>query len=327
MSISMKGMLKVFFVVVFLVSPFFIGNGLSQGRYPAKPITMVVPWASGMMDTMTRAICMVAEKELGQPIVVENKPGASSAIGMNYVLKSKPDGYTLGVVATSGLTITPHVQKISFNVLTDMVDVLTFCKYNQLLLVRADSPWNTYEELIAYAKKAPGKFKFAVSGIAATQRICMERIAMKEGIKWTAVPFKSGGEAVLAALGGHTDGVTQSSLESSDHIKTGKLKLLLVLSDSRLPEFSNVPTIREKGYNFDAAALVSIFGPAGIPEQVRQRLEDVFKKAMEDPSFIETAKRFQIETPYMSGKKYSEYWRSQYDEMGKVIKSLGLEEK
>ena len=145
MSISMKGVLKVFFVVILLIISFFIGNGLSQGRYPTKPVMMVVPWAAGMMDTMTRAICMVAEKELGQPIVVENKTGASAAIGVNYVLKSKPDGYTLGVVATSGLIITPHVQKISFNVLTDMVEILTFCKYNQLLSVRADSPWNTYE--------------------------------------------------------------------------------------------------------------------------------------------------------------------------------------
>jgi len=327
MCILLKSFFKIFFIALFLITAPFIMDGLSQEPYPNKPITLVVPYTSGMIDTMTRAICKVAEKELGQPIIVENKPGAAASIGVNYVLKSKPDGYTIGTTTTTSYITTPHTQKTPYNILTDITDVLTFCKYNQLLCVRTNAPWNTFEELLEYAKKNPDKFTYANPGVGTAQHICMERIAMKEGIKWTPVPFKGGGEAVLACLGGHTDGVGMSSLETSAHIKAGKLKVLLVLTDTRVPEFPNVPTIREKGYDFDATTHVSVYGPAGLPEPIRQKLEDVFKKAMRDPSFIETANRFQIAIAYMNGKEYSAFWRSKYDEMGRVIKALGLEAK
>jgi tripartite-type tricarboxylate transporter receptor subunit TctC len=321
----MRSTLRISFMVSLMI--LFVSHASSQEQYPTRPITMVVPYTAGMIDTMTRTICKVAEKELGEPIVVENRPGAAASIGMNYVLKSKPDGYTLGSTTTTSYITTPHTQKVPYNVLTDVTDIMAFCRYNQILCVRTDAPWKTYEELIDYAKKNPGKFKYATPGVGTAQHICIEQIAMKEGIKWTAIPFKGGGEAVLATLGGHTDGVGMSSIETSAHIKAGKLRPLLVLTDSRLPDFPEIPTILEKGYHFTATTYVSVYGPLGLPESIRQRLEEVFKKVMSDPSFIEAARRFQIEIPYMSGKEYSAYWRSKYDERGKIIKGLGLEAK
>jgi tripartite-type tricarboxylate transporter receptor subunit TctC len=320
----MKRLSKVFFIPIFLGTALLTSNAVPQEPYPNRPITLVVPWAAGQLDTMSRVVSKIAEKELGQPIIVENRPGASSAIGVNHVLKSKPDGYTLGISSTAGFIINPHVQKVPFNPLTDITDIIAIYKTNQLLAVRADGPWNTFEDLIEYAKNNPGKFTYAVSGIAPTQQICMERIAKKEGIKWTAVPFKGGGAAVLAALGGHTDGVTQSTTEISPHVKAGKLKLLLILAENRLPGFPNIPSILEKGYNFTGSAYMGIFGPRGMPEPIRQRLEDVFKKAVQDPSFIEVGEKFQIGLGCMGGKEFANYWRLQYDEMGKVIKELGL---
>jgi tripartite-type tricarboxylate transporter receptor subunit TctC len=320
----MERLSKVFLIAIFLIMAVFIRNGVSQELYPNRPVTVVVPWSAGMADTMTRAICNVAEKELGQPIIVENRPGAGGAIGVNYVLKSKPDGYSLGIASTTNYITYPHTKKLPYDVLKDVTDIMVFCRYNQLLCVRADAPWNTYEELIEYAKKNPDKFTYATPGLGSGQHICMEQIAMEEGIKWTVIPFKGGGAAVLACLGGHTNGVTMSSIETSAHIKAGKLKLLLVLTDSRLPDFPDIPTILEKGYDFTATTYLSLYGPRGLAEPIRQRLEDVFKKAVEDPSFTEVAKKFQIGTVYMSGKEYSDYWRSKYGERGKVIKLLGL---
>jgi tripartite-type tricarboxylate transporter receptor subunit TctC len=320
----MERLSKVFLIPIFLVTALLTGNAVSQEPYPNRSVTVVVPWTAGMADTMTRTICNVAQKELGQPIIVENRPGAGGAVGVNHVLKSKPDGYTLGIASTTNYITYPHTQKLPYDVLTDITDIMAFCRYNQLLCVTADAPWNTFEDLIEYAKKNPGKFTYATPGLGSAQHICMEQIAMKEGIKWTAIPFKGGGAAVLAALGGHTNGVTMSSIETSAHIKAGKLKLLLVLTDSRLSEFPNVPTILEKGYDFTATTYLSFYGPRGLAEPIRQRLEDVFKKAVEDPSFIEAAKKFQIEVVYMGGKAYSNYWRSKYDERGKVVKGLGL---
>jgi tripartite-type tricarboxylate transporter receptor subunit TctC len=326
---SIRSLLKlVIIIVIFLIPTLFNSNGLSEEHYPNKPITMVISYGvGGMADTVGRAICKAAEKQLNQPIIIENKPGASGTIGMNYVLNSKPDGYTLGTTSTTNYIQTPHLQKYPFNVFTDTTDIAVFCKYNHLLCVRQDAPWNTYEELITYAKKNPGKVTYCIPGIASAMHIVMERIALKEGIKWTAIPFKSGGQSVLAVLGGHVNISTQSSVESSGHIKAGKLKALLVLTDTRLADFPDVPTILEKGYDFCGITYSSIFGPRDLPKPITQTLEGAFKRATEDSSFIETMKRFQIGVFYMSGKEYSKFWRSKYDEMGKVLEALGLKGK
>lgn len=323
----MKKLLKLFGVGVLLTAILGVDFASAQESYPNRPITMVVWSTAGMGDTVTRILCKNVEKELGQPVVIETKPGAAGAIGINHVVRSKPDGYTLGMAVTSNYVINPHIRKIPYDTLTAITDILTVVKYNFGLAVKADAPWNTFEDVIAYAKKNPDKFTYACAGVGVTQHICMERIAMKEGIKWTIVPFKSGGESVMACLGGHTDAVVQGSIDVLPHIKAGKLKMLLSLDGSRWPDVPNVPQILEKGYNFTAMSYISYMAPKGIPEPIRQKLEDVFKKAMEDPSFTEVMKQFNVQSTFMSGKEYSALWRSQYDEMGKVVKVLGLVEK
>lgn len=320
-----KKFLRTVFIVILLVTGLFICNCLSQETYPNRSITMVLPWAGGMSEVMMRALCKVAEKELGQPIIMEPKTGAGGAIGMNYLSKAKPDGYTLGVATTNVLIIQPHMQEVPHNVFTDFTDILVIYKSNLGLSVRADSPWNTFEDLIAYARKNPGKFKYGTTGVGVSQHICMEQIAMKEKIKWTAIPFKGEGESIAACLGGHTDACTQSALATSDHIKSGKMRLLLSLTDSRWPEYRNVPHILEKGYDFIAVSYLAVHGPGGLPESLRQKLESVFRRAKKDPSILEFAEKFQVTLVDMGGKEYSALWKTKYyDEMGKVIKALGI---
>jgi tripartite-type tricarboxylate transporter receptor subunit TctC len=324
---AMERLLKVFFVAVFLITVPLISNALSQETYPDRPITMVVWSTAGMGDTVTRTICKAAEKELGQPIIIETKPGAAGAIGINYVLKSKPDGYTLGMAVTSNYIVSPHIRDLTYYVMDDVVDILAVCKYNFALCVKADAPWNTYEDVLEYARKNPGKFNYACAGVGTTQHIAMERIAMKEGIKWTQVPFKSGGESVLACLGGHTDAVVQGSVDVLPHLRAGKLKMLLSLDGDRWPDAADVPTISEKGYDFTAMSYISYMAPKGLPEPIRQKLEDAFRKAMEDPSFVEVMNKYHVKATYMSGKEYTKLWKSQYDAMGKVLKTLGFVKK
>jgi tripartite-type tricarboxylate transporter receptor subunit TctC len=326
-GIKMKKLLKLFGVGLLLTTIFGVDLALAQESYPNRPITMVVWSTAGMGDTVTRVLCKNAEKELGQSIIIETKPGAAGAIGINHVVQSKPDGYTLGMAVTSNYIVNPHIRKLSYDTLTSITDILAVCKYNFGFAVKADSPWNTFEDIIAYARKNPGKFTYACAGVGVTQHICMERMAMKDGIKWTVVPFKSGGESVMACLGGHTDSVVQGSIDVVPHIKAGKLKMLLSVDGSKWPDAPNVPTILEKGYGFSAMSYISYLGPKGIPDPIRQKLEDAFKKAMEDRSFEEVMKQFNVQSTFMSGKEYSTLWRSQYDEMGKVVKTLGLVEK
>ena len=325
MYIAKNNLLKIFVLVIFITA-FLITNVISQEPYPNRPLTVAVTVGPGMQDTVTRAICNIAEREIGQPILVENKPGAAGTLGLNYVLNSKPDGYTLAAPATSAYIIIPHMRKVPYNPLKDPVDITTIFKYNFALAVRADAPWSTYGDLIAYAKNNPGKFKYSTAGIGRPQHIAMEWIAMKEGIKWTHIPFNSGGESVTACLGGHTDATAQGSADLIPYIKAGKLRLLLILEDTRWPAMPDVPSMRDKGYDFFAMAYVSITAPKGVSESIIKRLEDVFNRAKREPSFIEMLKKFQVDVGTLGGKEYSDLWRSKYDEMGKVIKALGLQQ-
>jgi tripartite-type tricarboxylate transporter receptor subunit TctC len=300
------------------------GASVAQQSFPTKPITLVIEsGAGGMADVMTRAVAKIAEKDLGQPIVCENRPGGAMTIAKHNVLKAKPDGYTLGVATTATNINIPHMRELPYDVFQDQRDIAVYFKYTHALAVKADAPWKTFEEVVEYARRNPGKFTYATAGVGVTQHITMERIAMKEGIKVSMVPFKSGSEAALAALGGHTMAVAQGPADLVPHVQSGKLRLLLALNDNRWSVAPAVPTVQEK-YGFFGINYQTIFGPKGIPEPIARRLESAFKKAVQDPSYLELAKSLQVDTYYMSGNDYDKFWKSQYDEMGRVIKTLGL---
>lgn len=321
-------LLKVIFMVPLLLTVLFTERSVAKEVYPDRPITIVVPWgAGGMTDAIARAISKAAEKELGQAIVVENKAGASGVIGLNYVLKSKPDGYTLVITTSSAYFMVPHSQGVPFTPFTDVNDIVPICKFDHGLAVRSDSRWKSYEDVVKYAKENPNKFTYSCAGVGVTQHICMERMAIKEGIKWTMVPFKSGAEAVAAILGGHTDGTAQGSLELLPHINSGKLRLLLSLNDFRWRGVPDVPNILEKGYDFYAWSFISLLGPKGLAEPIKQKLEEAFTKAKKDLSFTDVMNKFKIEASTMTGKEHAEFWRSRYAEMGKLIETLGLKGK
>ena len=173
------------FRVVFLIGiSFIIGlfpeNSSTQESYPKKPITMVIrSGAGGMTDVMTRIICKAAEKEIGQPIVCENRAGGGGVVGMSYVLKSKPDGYTIGVTSTATYINNPHMEKVPYDPLNDITDIMVFYQTTHALCVRTDAPWKSFEDVLIYARKNPGKFTYGVAGVGVTQHICVERIARK----------------------------------------------------------------------------------------------------------------------------------------------------
>ncbi len=312
---------------LFMFVAIFFATSVLAEPYPTRSITMVVPWATGMTDTMIRVISKSAEKELRQPIIVENKTGGSGAIGTNYVLKSEPDGYTILGTTMAPYFVVPHLRKVPYDPIKDICDILGIYNYNFGLAVKTEAPWNSFEDILKYAKENPGKFTYATPGAGTTQHLIMERIGLKERIKWRMIPFKSGGETVLSVLGGHVDGVIQGTVETLPHLKAGKLKLILVLDDKRWPDVPNVPCILEKGYDFYAWNYTAILGPKGLPELIRQKLEDGFKKAMSDPLFLDAVSKFKIDAKFISGREYSKLWRSEYAKTGDLVKALGLKEK
>ena len=314
-------------VLGFLIMTVPAARAFAEDKYPTKPITIVCGWgAGGMMDTSIRLLSKIAEKELGQPIIVEQRTGASGVIAKTHVSKAKPDGYTLGVDVTSTYINLPHMREVPYNPLTDFTDVMTYARYTFGLSVRTDSSWTKFQDVLEYARKNPGKFTYASGGVGTTQHICMERVALKEGIKWTNIPFKSGPEAVVACLGGHTDGNIQGPADVVPHIKAGTLRLLMPLNENRWPAAPDVPSVAER-YGFYGMSYLSVIAPAGLPEVIRQRLETVFKKATDEPSFEEALVRYQVEKAYLGGKEYTKLWKGQYDEMGRIIKKMGLPKK
>ena len=319
---------KLVLVAILFIVAFCAKEGLSAEIYPDRPITLVNGWqAGGMHDTLSRLLSRAAEKELGQPIINENKTGAAGVIAKSFVLKSKPDGYTLGTTITATYIVQPQIRKTPYDPFTDVTDIMTFAKYNNGICVRPDSQWKSIEDVIAYSKSNPGKFTYAHPGVGMMPHIVLEQFTMKEGIKWTGVPFKGGPDAVNAAIGGHVDSVVMGTGDLIPQIKAGKLRLLLIISENRWPEVPDVPTILEKGHDFYVLSYMGIYGPKGLPETIRQKLEGVFKNAMKDPSFQEMLKRYYIQEAYLGGKEYSEKWRAMYPPMGKILNTLGLVEK
>ncbi len=216
------------------------------------------------------------------------------------------------------------MTKLPFDPFTDLSAIGVISTYNHGLAVRSESPWKTYEDVIAYTRANPGKFTYANQGVGTTQHIIMEMIAKKEGIKWTMVPFTSGGDSTLACLGGHTDAVVQGSVDILPHIKAGKLKMLLSLNDFRWKGLPNVPNILEKGYDFSALNYNGLAVPKGTPEPIRQKLQDIFEASSKDPSFVQLAESFDVEVKFMTGKEYSELTKKLYYEAEKVVAALGL---
>jgi tripartite-type tricarboxylate transporter receptor subunit TctC len=315
-------------MLIVLATAFWATESSSSETYPNRPITVVLGTAPGsMMDNLTRVISKAAEKELGQPVIVENRAGAGGVIAKTYVLKSKPDGYTLGSTVTNTYIVQPQMRKVPYDPFRDLVDIMTFAEYNDGIAVKADAPWNSFEDVVAYAKANPGKFTYGHPGYGMMPHITMEHIAMKEGIKWQQVPFKNGPEAVNATLGGHVNAAVAGSSDLIPQVQAGKLKLLVIISGSRWSAVPKVPTIVDKGHDFYLLSYVGIYGPKGLPEPIRQKLETAFKNAMKDRTFQDMLKQYTIDEAYMSGKEYSEKWKALYAPMGKTLNALGLVEK
>ncbi len=300
---------------------------LSQLAYPSRPITVVLGTAPGsMMDNLTRIISKAAEKELNQSVIVENRAGAGGVIAKTYVVNSKPDGYTLGATVTNTYIVQPQIRKVAYDPFADVVDIMTFAEYNNAIAVRADSPWNTYEDVIGYTKANPGKFTYGHPGFGMMPHIVMENMAKKEGIQWQQVPFKNGPEAVNAVLGGHVNAAVAGSADLIPLALAGKLKLLVIISGNRWSAVSKVPTIVEKGHDFYMLSYIGLFGPKGLPEPTRLKLEGVFRNAMKDRAFQDMLKNYSIEEAYLPGKDYTAKWKALFPPMGQLLKTLGLQE-
>lgn len=303
------------------------GTPARAQNFPTKPITLVIPWPpGGPTDRHLRVLADIAGKHLGQPVIVDNKPGASGTMGGALVAgTAKPDGYT---VVQLPLTIfrLPYMQKTTWDPKKDFSYIIHLTGYTLGVAVHADSPWMTWKELLAHAKANPGTLRYGTSGTGSTPHLTMERIAEIESIKWTQVPFKGEAESSAALLGKHVE-VLASGTGLFPLVQAGQLRMLVVWTEQRALQFSNVPTLMESGQNLVSASPYGLAGPKGMDPKIMQILHDAFHKALVDPAHIKMLNDISQPVMYKNSADYAAYALQQIAEQQEMIAKLGLGQK
>jgi tripartite-type tricarboxylate transporter receptor subunit TctC len=314
-------------LIIILGILFFIntlaGIALAQEKYPDKPINFIIGYpAGGSTDVCARPLVAAAGKILGQPVIVVNKPGGASAVAMASLKNEKPDGYTIGILP-SGAVLSQHMRKVPYDSARDFTPVMQYAVYLYGLVVQTNSPWKTFQEFIEFAKANPGKIRYSTAGPGTPQHLVMERLALKEKIKWTHIPFEGGPPAISNLLGGHVEASSQTT-EWKKHVEAGTLRLLAVYGEKRMSAFPNAPTLLELGYDITAPSLICIVGPKGLSPQIVETLHGAFKKAMEDLDFIKIGQQMDQPVFYRGPQDLAKHLVQMNEEMGGLIGSLGL---
>jgi tripartite-type tricarboxylate transporter receptor subunit TctC len=299
----------------------------AQGKYPERPITLVVPSApGGTTDFTARLIGDILQRALGQPVVVDNKPGGAGNIGNQFVAKARPDGYTL-LVAYSGYQVgNPHLfAKAGWDPIKDFTPVAMLTRAPQVIVTRADLPANTLAALVAHAKANPGKLNYASSGNGSIQHIAGELFKQLTGTFITHIPYRGAGPAVQDLMGGQVDLFITTPAAVVQQVKAGKLKALAVTSDTRLAALPQVPTAVEAGLKgFTLDSWFALFGPAGLPADVVQLLNTEIGKILAQPETRRKAEESGTTVDQMGPAQLAEFTRKELAYWGQVIKSARI---
>jgi tripartite-type tricarboxylate transporter receptor subunit TctC len=295
--------------------------------FPTKPVTLICPWPpGGSTDVQMRALAEATGKYLGQQVVIENKAGGSGTVGAaTMVATAKPDGYTIAQIPITIFRL-PHMMKATWDPTKDFSYVIHVTGYTFGVVVKSDSPWKTWKEFVAHAKANPGKVTYATPGAGTTLHITMEQLALKEGIKWTQVPMKGGAETTPAVLGGHVN-ATADSTGWGPQVDAGALRLLCTWGNERTKRWPNVPTLKDLGYGIVSNSPYGFAGPKGMDPKVVKVLHDAFRKGMEEPAYLKTLERLDMEPFYKNTEDYAKYAREQFEEARVVVDQLGLAKK
>lgn len=300
---------------------------LAQSAWPSKAITMIVPFPpGGLADLVARPVAEAMSRNLGQPVVIENKSGAGGGIGMGLAAKAKPDGYTV-LLALSSLTVIPEADVVlaraPMYALADLRPIARFTADPTVLAVRADAPWKTVQDFVADAKKRPGAINYGSSGNYGTMHVPMEILAQTAGVKMTHVPFTGAGPSVVALLGGQIDAVSSGPATVLQHIKAGKLRVLAHWGNARLAALPEVPSLKESGFDAEYAQWSGLFIPSATPEPVAQRLRAAAKFAAQDARVIEVIRNAGSPVLYQDSVDFEKYVQTDAKRMVAVVKRIG----
>ena len=305
----------------------FVSVGMLKAQeYPSKPIHIVVPFApGGGADVLMRPLSKKLNEILGQPIILDNKPGANGNIGAQFTSKSNPDGYTL-LVGNSSIPISVSLYKnLGYDPLKDLTMISLITMAPSTLVTNPAFPVKTVSDLIKIAKEQPGKLNYGSAGTGSTPHLGMEMLGLATGTKFTHIPYKGSGPAVTALLGGEVDVLITNTSTILSQVQGKRLNPIAVTSLVRSPIMPNIPTIAETVPNFEVKTWYGLFGPANLPKEVINKLNAAIAEAIKTPEVKEQLIRSGYEPETTTPEGFYQMMKEDIIAWGKVVKSSGVQ--
>jgi tripartite-type tricarboxylate transporter receptor subunit TctC len=306
----------------------FFCAGIAQGQsYPNRPIKIIVPFPPGnTMDIMSRLIGPKMAERLGQQIVVENRPGASGMLGLDFVAKSAPDGYTIGAGQGGNLAVLPHTSRqIPYDALKDFVPIAVSTTNYLGIVASPGAPFKTIGEMVAYAKANPGKLTVATNGEGGFPHLAFEHLRTMAGISYTHVPYKGSAAIATDVMGGQVQAAIDGITGLAPHVKSGRLKLLAVTNKTRVALWPDTPAASEDVPGYDSGGWFGFIAPAGTPRDIVLKLNDEINRAMSSPDVSDKLAAAGLIVVTESPDFFSNLLRSDHAKYGKLVKDIGFQ--
>jgi tripartite-type tricarboxylate transporter receptor subunit TctC len=303
----------------------FVFMGTAQAQFPTKPIKIVVPWPpGGAVDTIGRLIAENIAQPLGQPVIVDNRPGAAGAIGTDLVAKAEPDGHTLLMGSTTVISINPALQKLPYQP-TDFAPITMVAFVPHVLVIPAETPVNNLKEFVAYLKARPGKFNYASAGAGTPHHIAGEMFKSLAGVEMLQIPYKGTGPALMDLLAGRVQFMSVEAVAALPHVKAGKLKALGVATPARNLLAPDIPTVAEAGLpGFEVTAWYGVVAPSGVPKATARVLAKTISKALENPEFREKLQSMGATPVGGTPDEFGEALKRENAKWGRAIKDANI---
>ncbi len=317
----------IFLLVVLQVSSLLMpAVSQAQPTWPTQPVKIVVPWATGgTVDMGARVIGQKIAEQTGQPVVVENKPGASSTIGFSQVLKASPDGYTLIAFESSYAILPSLFKKLSWDHSEDLAVVGAVFQTPMVLVVPEKSPFKTVQELVEFGRLNPGKLNFGSGGVGSSPHLSGELLQKEAGIKLTHIPYKGGGEALSAVLAGNVDLLITATPTAIGHVQGGRVRALAVTGTQRSGAFPAVPTLKEAGLaNYVVMNWYGLGAPKNTPPQILNQIYQLTVRALSDPGIQSRFAQQGVEPLNMNASEFSTFIKAETIRWTAISQAAGL---
>jgi tripartite-type tricarboxylate transporter receptor subunit TctC len=299
----------------------------AQAQYPAKPVRLILPFPpGGGTDTLGRMVAQKLSEQMGQQVVVENRPGAGANIGVEVTTKAPPDGYTLVVITLSNAVGQTAYSKLNFDLVRDLAGISRLATIPHILVVHPSVPVKSVKEYIGFTKARPGELLYSSSGAGSAAHLGGEYFSSLTGVKMVHVPYKGGGPAMVALLAGETNLGAQSPGVANAHLKAGKIRTLGSWAGSRTAALPDVPTMKEQGFDVEFYIWAGVFAPAGLPPDVAEKLRASIRQSVQDPEFKTAMANVNTPINFLEGAEFDRFVETDTKRLAAVVQKMGKTE-